>query len=155
PCSPRLRICVHMQAAILSVARPESLLVFAGMGAAVGVFWFVRGFRFLQRKRLILNTPASKIRSASMGLVEVSGLAAGPYVMISPLKRAECYYYRSVAWQLKQSGKSSEWEKVAEESLHVPFYLDDETARVLVDPRGAEMDLHCDLQEQYHRSVLL
>src|SRR3989442_7552860 len=36
---------------------------------------------------------------------------------------------------------SSEWVKVADESLHVPFYLDDNTGRVLVDPRGAEMDI--------------
>jgi E3 ubiquitin ligase len=89
-----------------------------------------------------------------MGLVELSGLAVAPYVMTSPLKQAECYYYRSVAWQLKQQSKSSKWVKVAEETLHVPFYLDDDTGKVLVDPRGAEMDLGCDLQEQYHRSVL-
>src|SRR5205823_9276422 len=77
-----------------------------------------------------------------------------PYVMTSPLKQARCYYYRSVAWQLKQHGKNSRWEKVAEEILHVPFYLDDDSAKVLVDPRGAEMDLHCDLQQEYHRSIL-
>jgi E3 Ubiquitin ligase len=89
-----------------------------------------------------------------MGLVEISGLAASPYVMVSPLRRAECYYYRSVAWQLKQQGKNREWVKVAEETLHVPFYVDDGTGKVLVDPRSAEMDLHRDLQQEYHRSVL-
>jgi hypothetical protein len=87
-----------------------------------------------------------------MGLVEISGLAIGPYVCTSPLKQLDCYYYRSVAWELKQRGKNSEWVKVAEETLHVPFYVDDNTDRVLVDPRGADMDLHCDLQEQYNRS---
>ncbi len=118
------------------------------------MYWFYKGFRLLQRKRLILNTPASRIRSASMGLVEVSGLAAGPHVLTSPFKQAECYYYRSIAWQLKQQGKNTQWVKVAEETLHVPFYVDDNTGKVLIDPRGAEMDLHCDLSEQYHRSVL-
>jgi len=108
----------------------------------------------LQRKRLILNTPASRIRSASMGLVEISGLAAGPYVLTSAFKQVECYYYHSTAWRLKQQGKNTQWVKVAEETLHVPFYLDDDTGNVLVDPRGAEMDLHCDLSEQYHRSIL-
>jgi hypothetical protein len=118
------------------------------------LYWFYKGFRLLQRKRLIQNTPASKIRSACMGLVEVSGLAAGPHVLTSPFKQAESYYYRSIAWQLKQQGKNTQWVKVAEETLHVPFYLDDNTAKVLIDPRGAEMELHCDLAEQYHRSVL-
>ena len=144
-----------MQAvAIFFVSRPESLLIWSAIAAGAGVYWFYKGFRLLQRKRLILNTPASKIRSASMGLVEISGLAAGPYVLTSPLKQTECYYYRSVAWQLKQEGRSSKWVKVAEETLHVPFYLDDNTDKVLVDPRGADMDLHCDFHEQYHRSAL-
>jgi len=124
------------------------------VGFAAGIYLFVKGFWILQRKRLILNTPASKVRSASMGLVEISGLAASPYVITSPFKQADCYYYRSVAWQLKQQGKSSEWVKVAEESLHVPFYIDDDTGKALVDPRGAEMDLHRDLEQEYHRSVL-
>ncbi len=144
-----------MQAvAIFFVSRPESLLIWSAIAAIAGVYWFYKGFRLLQRKRLILNTPASRIRSASMGLVEISGLAAGPYVLTSPFKQTECYYYRSVAWQLKQEGRSSKWVKVAEETLHVPFYLDDNTDKVLVDPRGADMDLHCDFHEQYHRSAL-
>jgi hypothetical protein len=143
-----------MPIAIFLRTAPANLLVFAVIGAAAGVYWFVTGFRLLQRKRLVINTPSSKVQSAAMGLVEISGLAASPYVMVSPLRRAECYYYRSVAWQLKQQGKNREWVKVAEETLHVPFYVDDGTGKVLVDPRSAEMDLHRDLQQEYHRSVL-
>ena len=153
--SPGAYECVLMMlAAILYAARPTNLLALPAIGIAFGLFWFYKGFRLLQRKRLIQNTPASKIRSASMGLVEVSGLAAGPHVLTSPFKQAESFYYRSTAWQLKQQGKNTQWVKVAEEILHVPFYLDDNTAKVLIDPRGAEMDLHCDMSEQYHRSVL-
>ena len=132
----------------------ERLLVLPVIGAIAGIYLFYRGFCLLQRKRLILNTPASKIRSASMGLVEISGLATGPYVMRSPLKAVDCYYYQSTAWEMRQRGKNSEWVKVAEENLHVPFYIDDSTDKVLVDPRGADMDLHCDFHEEYHRSVL-
>lgn len=127
----------------------------AVVGAGAGVYSFYRGFRLLQRKRLILNTPQSKIRSASMGLVEINGLATGPHVISSPLKQVSCYYYCSTAWQYQQRGKNSEWIKVAEESLHVPFYMDDASGKLLVDPGGAEMDLHCDLHEEYNRSVLL
>jgi hypothetical protein len=134
---------------------PMNLLAVAAIGAVGGLYLFYRGFRLLQRKRLILNTPASKIRSASMGLVEINGVATGPYVINSPLKQMSCYYYRSIAWQYQQRGKNSEWVKVAEESLHVPFYMDDGSGKLLVDPSGAEMDLHCDLHEEYNRSVLL
>lgn len=137
-------------AASLGAVHDVRLIALAIAGAGLGVYLFYRGFRLLQRKRLILDTPASKIRSAAMGLVEVSGLAAGPYVITSPMKRASCYYYRSMAWELQKRGKNSEWVKVADESLHVPFYVDDNTDKVLVDPRGADMDLHCDLQEKYN-----
>lgn len=106
----------------------------------------------LARKRLILNTPASKIRSAAMGLVEVSGLAVGPYTMNAPITGEACYYYRAMAWQLKQSGKNKEWEKIADESLHVPFYLDDNTGCVLVDPQYAEMDIHRDFHDEFSDS---
>lgn len=142
-------------AAILLDSMPVNLLVMAAAGGVAGMYLFYRGFRLLQRKRLILNTPASKIRSASMGLVEINGLAIGPYVINSPLKQTNCYYYRSIAWQWKQRGKDSEWVKAAEETLHVPFYVDDGSGRLLVDPSGAEMDLHCDLHEEYNRSILL
>lgn len=118
-------------------------------GAIGGVYLFYRGFRTLQRKRLILNTPTSKVRSASMGLVELSGLAVGPYTIAAPITGRACYYYRTIAWQLKQSGKSKEWQKVAEESLHVPFYLDDNTGRVLVNPQGAELDIHRDFHQEF------
>jgi hypothetical protein len=127
--------------------------IWALVGAAAGVYLFFRGFRMLQRKRLILNTPSSKIRSASMGLVEVSGLAVGPYTMAAPITSLPCYYYRTMAWQWKQSGKNSEWVKVADESLHLLFYLDDNTGRVLVNPQGAELDIHRDFHGEYSDSL--
>ena len=119
------------------------------IGAAAGLYWFVKGLQMLRRKRLILNAPASNVQNAAMGLVEISGLATSPYVMLSPLTRTECYYYRSVAWQLK----NGEWVKVAEETLNVPFYVDDNTGKALVDPRGAQVELHCDLQQEFDRSL--
>jgi len=142
-----------MPAVILTRAiQSVSLLSFA-LGATAGLYWLVKGFRLLRRKNLILNTPTSTVQSAAMGLVEISGLATSPYVMLSPLDRAECYYYRSVAWQLQPQGGSGEWVKVAEETLNVPFYIDDSTGKILVDPRGAQIDLHCDSQQEYHRSL--
>jgi hypothetical protein len=127
--------------------------IFAVIGGLVGLYLFYGGFRMLQRKRLILNTPSSKVRSAAMGLVEISGLAVGPYTMTAPITGMPCYYYRTMAWQWQRRGKNSEWVKVADESLHVPFYLDDNTGRVLVDPQGAEMDIHRDFHDEFSTSI--
>jgi len=122
-------------------------------GAGVGLYLFYHGFRLLQRKRLIMDTPASKVRSAAMGLVEVSGLAAGPYTMNAPITGLPCFYYRTMVWQWKQQGKSSSWVKEVDESLHVPFFLEDTTGRVLVNPQGAEMDIHRDFHDEFSNSV--
>jgi hypothetical protein len=128
-------------------------ILIAVVGAFAGVYVFYRGFRLLQRKRLILNTPASKIRSASMGRVEINGLAVGPYTILAPVTGVPCYYFRTTAWQWQQRGKNSQWVKVADESLHVPFFLEDNTGRVLVDPQGAEMDIHRDFHDEFSTSL--
>jgi len=103
----------------------------------------------LQRRHLILDTPISKIRSASMGIVELSGLAVGPYTVVAPITARPCYFYRTLIWEWKQSGKNKRWVKVAAECVHVPFFLDDNTGKVMVDPRGADLDLHRDFQQEF------
>jgi E3 Ubiquitin ligase len=123
------------------------------LGACGGVYLFYHGFRLLQRKRLIMNTPASKIRSAAMGLVEVSGLASGPYTLTAPITGVPCFYYRTMVWQWKQQGKSNSWVKVADDGLHVPFYLEDNTGRVLVNPQGADLDIHLYFHDEFSQSL--
>ncbi len=141
------------QLTFISTSIPAAFWIMPLLGAATGVYVFYHGFQLLQRKRLIMNTPSSKIRSAAMGLVEVSGLATGPYTLTAPITGVPCYYYRTMVWEWKQRDKGSSWVKEADEGLHVPFYLDDGSARVLVDPQGAEMDIHRDFQEEFSHSL--
>ena len=124
-------------------------IAWCAIGLCAGLYLFFNGFRLLQRRRLILDTPVSKMRSASMGMVELSGLAVGPYTLVAPVTAKTCYYYRTLVWELKQCGRSKQWVKVAAECMHVPFFLDDNTGKVMVDPRGAELDLHLDFQQEF------
>lgn len=150
-CASRQDFAVYQPATLL--ASSNNTLFLSAAGVVIGLYLFFKGFKLLQRKRLIQNTPTSKVRSASLGLVELSGLAAGPYLMNAPITGISCYCYRTVAWQEKQSGKNKEWTIVAEENLHVPFFLDDNTGRLLIDPRGAELDLHCDFKREFSNSM--
>jgi E3 Ubiquitin ligase len=134
---------------LLRSQEPVRLIVWCGIGFCAGIYLFFYGFRLLQRRHLILDTPSSKIRSAAMGMVEVGGQAVGPYTMVAPMTTRPCYYYRTLVWEWKRQGRSSKWVKVAAECMHLPFFLDDNTGRVLVDPRGAELDLHRDFQEEF------
>lgn len=139
-------------ALLFRTSNTGSIWILSTVGFVVGIALFVGGFRLLLRRRLILDTPYSKIRSAPMGLVEVSGLAVGPYTMAAPITTRPCYYYRTIAWELKQQGKERQWVKVAGECMHVPFFVDDNTGRMLVDPRGADLDLHCDFEQEFSNS---
>ena len=119
-----------------------ALVLVSVVGAAAGVYVFLYGFRMLRFKRTILNTPLSRIHSASIGLVEVAGTPLGPYVLTAPVTGDPCYYYRVQAWQWLVSGDKHTWKSVLDESRFVPFFLEDSTGRVLVKPQGAEMDVH-------------
>ncbi len=123
------------------------------IGAAAGVFLFFRGFRMLQYKRLILNTPFSKIRSASIGLVEINGTPIGPQTLSAPITGESCYYYRARAWQWKDSGKSGSWHLVVDEGSFVPFFLEDSTGKVLINPQGADLDVHRSFKDEVSASM--
>jgi len=114
-----------------------------------GIVLFLRGFRMLQYKRLILNTPFSKVRSASMGLVEVSGNPDGPKTISAGITGEPCFYYRARAWQWVKSDKGYKWEQACDESVSVPFYLEDGTGSVLVNPQAAELDVHRNFTDEF------
>ena len=124
-------------------------IAWCAIGFCGGLYLFFNGFRLLQRRHLVLDTPVSKIRSAAMGMVELSGLAAGPYTVTAPITERPCYYFRTVVWEWKRQGRSNAWVKVAAECTHVTFFLDDNTGKVMIDPRGAELDLHRDFQQEF------
>jgi hypothetical protein len=132
-----------------SNSSPVPLFFWCGLGLGLGIYLFFHGFRLLQRRHLILNTPVSKVRGAALGMVELSGLAVGPYTMVAPVTERPSYYYRTLVWEWKQCGKNKQWVKVAAECMHVPFFLDDNSGKVMVDPRGAELDLHRDFQQEF------
>jgi hypothetical protein len=118
-----------------------ALFVIAILGGPTGIYLFYRGFTVLARKRLIQNIPRSTIRSAAIGEVELAGKATGPYTILSPLSQTECYYYLTEAHLIGEPGQRAVSRKRGLESLSVPFFLEDETGSVMIDARGAEIDL--------------
>jgi hypothetical protein len=145
-------IATHLALIVRRSGDPAVAVFACALFFVFGIVLFIRGFRLLKRRRLILDTPFSKIRSASIGMVEVSGQAVGPYTMNAPITAHACYFYRTLVWELKKEGKNSQWVKVAGECMHLPFFVDDNTGRVMIDPRGADLDLHRDFQQEFSNS---
>ncbi len=79
--------------------------------------------------------------------MELSGTVAGPYTLISPLSETDCFYYHAIV-----RGSAGDEKKPREEVLYAPFFLDDGTGRVMVDPRGAETELRPSVDDDYSPS---
>ena len=118
----------------------KSIAILSSVAIASGSYLFVVGFRLLARQRSLLTTPTSKIGGATRGLVEVSGVVAGPCTTVAPITEEPCFLYHTTAWQ-QRDGQANEWEKVADETLHLPFFIDDSTGRLLIEARDADLEL--------------
>ena len=129
------------------------LAILSSVAIAGGSYFFVLGFRLLARQRSLLTTPAAKIRSVGRGFVEVSGVAAGPCTTLAPITEEPCFLYHTTAWQ-QRDGEENEWEKVADETMYVPFFIDDSTGQLLIEALGADLELHPRFRGEYAPALL-
>ena len=110
---------------------------FFGLAFAIGgaLAAFVYAFIFLQRVRVIEDTPTAKIRSAAQGYGELSGMAqlmdGAP--IISPLTGKTCAWYR---YKVEKLGDKHTHVVDSGESDEL-FLLVGRTGRCVIDPEGA------------------
>lgn len=98
------------------------------------------GLRKLKEKRLLENTPRSKVRSAAMGVVELQGMAQPLDTPLkSPVTQRPCSWWHCRVEELRSSGRTSSWVTIHQTDAHRFFYFKDETGQVLVNPTGAEL----------------
>jgi len=118
---------------------------YAAIGLIAGPIWFLHGFQNLRKKRLLENTPTSKIRSMAMGLVEVQGAVAGRSSLAAPFSGREC-----VHWEVDISTRTGKqgWQTVHRASSGQPFFITDETGTALVYPQGAEFNMMFQVAEE-------
>ncbi len=107
--------------------------------AMLGGWLLVYGFSLLREKRLIENVPRSTVRSVAMGFAEISGAAREKGPLTAPLSGLPCVYFRYVIEEERSNGRNGrEWVTIDQGESPVPFYVEDETGSMLVDPAGAE-----------------
>ena len=100
---------------------------------------FIGAFYFLIRKRIIQDTPTSKIRSAAQGYVELKGhceLMQGEQIK-APLTHTLCVWFFYMIEEHTRSGKYSKWVTIEIGTSDELFLLIDETGRAVIDPEGA------------------
>lgn len=113
--------------------------------------------RELRRRRLLDDTPTSKVLGVFIGMAELKGTAEAERPLTSFLAPRACVHY---SWSVDESwsrtvtetytdskGKTQTrtrretgWTTVAQGGETIPFYLRDDTGVILVRPAGAQLE---------------
>lgn len=106
-----------------------------------------------RKKWIIDDTPTSTCRGVFVGRNEVVGQAVPLYEpIVTPFTQTQAVWF---SWELekyKKSGDNSEWVTVEKRETAAPFWIQDETGRVLVRPRKAQLEPHKGLCETLDRN---
>jgi hypothetical protein len=111
---------------------------------AFGVLAFLHGFTEYRNRLTVSGTATATANSAAIGLVELSGRGYAEHSSESPVTKKLCAYWKV---EVRHRGKNdfrflrAVWNRVMERSSGCPetYELEDDTGRVLVWARGAEM----------------
>ena len=109
-----------------------------------GAFAIGLGFACLsswRKKWVIDDTPTSTCRGVFVGRNEVVGQAVPLYEpIVTPFSQTSAVWF---SWNLERwekSGDNSSWVSKEKRQTAAPFWLQDETGRVLVRPRRADLE---------------
>jgi hypothetical protein len=115
---------------------------YAIAGFCGGIVIFVLGLIWFRQRRMIENIPTSKIRSLAMGLAEIYGQVVKDKLLLKgPFSGDDCVYYKYQIQELRHTKNSSYWATIKKGEERVNFYIKDATGSVLVDPKGANIDI--------------
>ncbi len=127
------------------------------IGGLIALASQMAAFYFARKKRLIDDTPTSKVHGVFIGLVELKGTVECETPLISHLAGGVCVHY---AWQVEEhwsrtvvetyrdakghthtrTRHESGWKAVASGGDSTSFYLKDDTGVIRVLPTGASIE---------------
>ena len=116
----------------------SNTIAILGIGFVIGLGLVYLGAKKWRIARLIKNTPVERARSAAVGRTELDGQSRDAGLTYEqPYSDGECVYRH---WQVEEYQKDSDpddnskdWVVVDSGTDVAPFYVEDETGRVLVD----------------------
>jgi hypothetical protein len=121
---------------------PGTTMLFLALGVVGGVGLSIYGVVVNNRKRLIESIPTSLVRSLAVGLVEVSGRALPERGLLrAPFSGLPCVLYSYTVEERRESGKNARWETIVKGTSPDPFFVQDQTGKVLVVPLDAQLIL--------------
>lgn len=115
-------------------------LLLAGL-VSFGAAWWA-----YSKRRHMMDTPTSKVRSMAIGPVELNGVAvlpAGKEYQRGPFTDEPCLYWEYKVEEQRtrrtKNGTQTYWATIASDRSKAPIALRDDTGTVVVDPQGAQL----------------
>ncbi len=121
------------------------LPLFSALAVVAGPVLFLRSFRDFRTQQLIRNTPTARIRSMSMGLVELEGSVVPRSVLSAPFSGRPCAYWEV---DISTEARRNQWHVVHRNHSGHPFFLQDETGVAMVLPFGADTRINFGVEEE-------
>jgi hypothetical protein len=112
---------------------------------ALAAGFFLGAVKAFKYAHVIMDTPASKIRSAAQGYVELQGIIKPlTQPLIAPLTNSPCCWYEYLIEEeyttVNSKGETvTDWRTVDSHASSHLFYIEDDTGRVVVYPLSAEV----------------
>jgi hypothetical protein len=105
-----------------------------------GFFAFRHGFLQYRSRLAVSGTATAKASSAAIGLAELTGRGSAVDVREAPVSKTPCLFYSVELHQWSTQSKRRGWRSKLQRSFGVEMLeLEDESGRVLVWTRGAEI----------------
>jgi hypothetical protein len=112
-------------------------IIYAVLTILFGV-WFIKvGFKRWRQRRWMKDTPTEDVESVAIGPTEIKGETKAKNDPIeAPFTDDECVYYEYEIKEYKEDAADDDkdWETVDSGSSKTPFYIDDGTGEMLVEP---------------------
>lgn len=120
---------------------PVGLFLLLGGLALFGAAWWAYA-----KRRHMMDTPTSKVRSMAIGPVELNGVAVlppGRQYQRGPFTDEPCLYWEYKVEEQRtrrtKNGTQTYWATIASDRSKAPIALRDDTGVVVVDPQGSEL----------------
>jgi hypothetical protein len=111
----------------------------------VGLFLFYQCVRKGHEARLAESLEVSSCGRAQEGLLKITGRVASAASIRSPLMELPCVITQAEAAVFQKRAKKK-WKQFFSATQNTPFYVEDGTGRLWVDPREAELFLLADVE---------
>jgi len=127
----------------------SALLILLAFGAAA------QGFENLKKRYAPGQMRVDRIDRADRGWAEVNaGVTPTDEVLTAPFSGLDCVCYEIVVEEKHEYAEGAEWAVSSRFQNGVPFYLEDESGSILVDPYGADLQMAARYEERVPAGVV-